>query len=145
VENPSDTPCLSGGFGDGRSSIPKTPTSAAEHRDSGRRTRNYPCDVSEPATGAASEAELKAFRRAAQALVDGVTDHLAALPSGPVWQPLPDALREQLLDLPLPERGGALDDLVATVLRDVLPHAMGMYGPLGAVWRARRNGLGHWV
>ena len=58
-------------------------------------------------------------------LVDGVADHLAALPSRPVWQPLPDALRERLLDLPLPEHGASLDDLMATALRDVLPHAMG--------------------
>jgi aromatic-L-amino-acid decarboxylase len=66
-------------------------------------------------TGAAREPELQAFRGAGHALVDGVADHLAALPSRPVWQPLPDALRKQLLDLPLPERGGTLDDLVATV------------------------------
>ena len=50
---------------------------------------SYACDVT--------------FRNATHALVDGVADHLAALPSRPVWQPLPDALREQLLDLPLPE------------------------------------------
>jgi aromatic-L-amino-acid decarboxylase len=42
-----------------------------------------------------------------------------------VWQALPDALRQQLHDLPLPERAATLDDLVATALRDVLPHAMG--------------------
>jgi aromatic-L-amino-acid decarboxylase len=90
--------------------------------------------VSEPAPAAASEAELQAFRRAGHALVDGVADHLAALPSGPVWQPLPDALREQLLDLPLPERGGTLDDLVAAALRDVLPHAMGNGHPAFFGW-----------
>jgi aromatic-L-amino-acid decarboxylase len=81
--------------------------------------------VSEPATGAAGETELQEFRRAGHALVDGVSDHLAALPSRPVWRPLHDDLRERLLDLPLPERPDTLDDLVATVLRDVLPHAMG--------------------
>lgn len=90
--------------------------------------------MSEPATGAAREPELQAFRRAAHVLVDGVADHLAALPSRPVWQPLPDALREQLLDLPLPERGGTLDDLVATVLSDVLPHAMGNGHPAFFGW-----------
>ena len=100
----------------------------------GREKRNYPCDVSEPATRAAREPELQAFRRAGHALVDGVADHLAALPSRPVWQPLPDALREQLRDLPLPERGGTLDDLVATVLSDVLPHAMGNGHPAFFGW-----------
>jgi glutamate/tyrosine decarboxylase-like PLP-dependent enzyme len=90
--------------------------------------------VSEPATGAAREGELQAFRRAAHALVDGVADNLAALPSRPVWQPLPDALREQLVDLPLPERAVTLDDLVATALRDVLPHGMGNGHPAFFGW-----------
>lgn len=88
---------------------------------------SYACGVSEAD-------ELPAFRGAAHALVDGVTDYLAALPSRPVWQPLPDALREQLLDMPLPERPAALDDLVATTLRDVLPHAMGNGHPAFFGW-----------
>jgi glutamate/tyrosine decarboxylase-like PLP-dependent enzyme len=90
--------------------------------------------VSEPAPGAAGQAELEAFRRAGHELVDGVADHLAALPSGPVWQPLDEALRERLLDMPLPERGDTLDDLVATVLADVLPHAMGNGHPAFFGW-----------
>ena len=90
--------------------------------------------MSEPDAGAARDDELAAFRRAAHALVDGVADHLAALPSGPVWQPLPDGLREQLLDLPLPEEPAQLDDLVATTLRDVVPHAMGNGHPAFFGW-----------
>jgi len=80
------------------------------------------------------DGELQALRRAAHTLVDGVADHLAALPSKPVWQPLPNALRTQLLDLPLPERPAALDDLVATAMRDVLPHAMGNGHPAFFGW-----------
>jgi glutamate/tyrosine decarboxylase-like PLP-dependent enzyme len=76
----------------------------------------------------------EAFRSAAHALSDGVADHLAALPSRPVWQPLPDALRDELLGLPLPEQPAALDDLVATALRDVLPHAMGNGHPAFFGW-----------
>jgi aromatic-L-amino-acid/L-tryptophan decarboxylase len=79
-------------------------------------------------------AETQAFRRAAHTLVDGVADHLAALPSGPVWQPLPDALRVRLRDAPLPEDGTALDELVAATLRDVLPHAMGNGHPAFFGW-----------
>ena len=79
-------------------------------------------------------AETQAFRRAAHALVDGVADHPAALPSRPVWQPLPDALRERLLDAPLPEDGAPLDDLVAAALRDVVPHAMGNGHPAFFGW-----------
>jgi aromatic-L-amino-acid/L-tryptophan decarboxylase len=81
-----------------------------------------------------TEREQQAFRRAGHAVVDGVADHLAELPSGPVWQPLPDALRKQLLDLPLPEHADTLDDLVATALRDVLPHAMGNGHPAFFGW-----------
>jgi aromatic-L-amino-acid decarboxylase len=85
-------------------------------------------------TGAGADAELQAFRRAGHALVDGVADHLAELPSLPVWQPLPAALRQQLLDMPLPESGSTLDDLVATVLSDVLPHPMGNGHPAFFGW-----------
>ena len=90
--------------------------------------------MSEPDPAAARENELEAFRRAAHAAVDGIADHLAALPSRPVWQPLPDALREQLLALPLPEGAVSLDELVATALRDVLPHAMGNGHPAFFGW-----------
>jgi aromatic-L-amino-acid/L-tryptophan decarboxylase len=85
-------------------------------------------------TGVAHDSELEAFRRAAHALVDGVADHLAAVPSRPVWQPLPDALRGQLLELPLPERAATLDDVVVTALRDVLPYAMGNGHPAFFGW-----------
>jgi len=78
--------------------------------------------------------ELRDFRRAAHGLVDAVTDHLAALPSGPVWQPLPDALRKELLELPLPENASTLEDLVATAMRDVVPHAMGNGHPAFFGW-----------
>jgi aromatic-L-amino-acid decarboxylase len=78
--------------------------------------------------------DTRAFRSAARALVDSVADHLAELPRRPVWQPLPDGLREQLLDLPLPEHPVALDDLAAITSRDVLPHAMGNGHPAFFGW-----------
>ena len=48
------------------------------------------------------------FRSAAHGMVDEVADYLAALPSKPVWQPMPDGLRSELLDMPLPEEPAAL-------------------------------------
>jgi aromatic-L-amino-acid/L-tryptophan decarboxylase len=81
-----------------------------------------------------SEPDREGFRRAAHALADGVADHLAALPSKPVWQPLPDPLRDQLLDLPLPEEAVSLDELVPTMLREVLPHPMGNGHPAFFGW-----------
>jgi len=74
------------------------------------------------------------FRSAAHSLVDSVADHLAALPSKPVWQPMPEALRARLLGMPLPEDPAALEELVATTAGDVLPHAMGNGHPAFFGW-----------
>jgi aromatic-L-amino-acid/L-tryptophan decarboxylase len=84
--------------------------------------RSYAVDVSEE------------FRSAAHALVDGVAEHLAELPSKPVWQPMPEALRDQLLSMPLPEDPAALEQLASTTMRDVLPHAMGNGHPAFFGW-----------
>src|SRR4051794_17295798 len=91
--------------------------------------------VTEPDTAPPRLAdEIEAFRRAAHTLVDGIADHLEILPALPVWQPLPDTLREGLLELPLPEDGSGLDEVVATALRDVLPHPMGNGHPAFFGW-----------
>jgi aromatic-L-amino-acid/L-tryptophan decarboxylase len=90
--------------------------------------------VNELDTVAAREAELEAFRSAAHSLVDGVADYLAALPSRPVWRPLPDKLREKLLGMALPEEGTPLDALAETALRDVLPYPMGNGHPAFFGW-----------
>jgi aromatic-L-amino-acid/L-tryptophan decarboxylase len=74
------------------------------------------------------------FRSAARLMVDEVADYLAALPSKPVWQPVPDGLRDELLNMPLPEEPAALEELVATTSRDVLPHAMGNGHPAFFGW-----------
>jgi aromatic-L-amino-acid decarboxylase len=81
-----------------------------------------------------SEGELEAFREAAHSLVDGVADYLATLPSRPVWQPVPNELREELLAMPLPHEAVLLDELGETMLRDVLPHAMGNGHPAFFGW-----------
>jgi aromatic-L-amino-acid/L-tryptophan decarboxylase len=91
-----------------------------------------PMSEGDPAAG--RDAELEAFRRAGHALVDGVADYLAELPSKPVWQPLPDDLREKLLQLPLPEEGAPLDRIGETALRDVLPYPMGNGHPAFFGW-----------
>jgi aromatic-L-amino-acid/L-tryptophan decarboxylase len=90
--------------------------------------------VSEHDPAAARAAELDAFRSAAHALVDGVADYLAELPSRPVWQPVPAELREQLLEMPLPEEGASLDELREFTLNDVIPHAMGNGHPAFFGW-----------
>ncbi len=96
--------------------------------------RTYACAVGKRDPEAGREAELEAFRSAGHALVDGVADYLAELPSGPVWQPLPAELRRRLLEMPLPEEGVSLHELGETALRDVLPHAMGNGHPAFFGW-----------
>jgi aromatic-L-amino-acid/L-tryptophan decarboxylase len=90
--------------------------------------------VSSPTARDLGTGDLDEFRRAGHALVDAIADHLAALPGRPVWQPLPDDLRAQLLSLPLPDGPSALDPLAATMARDVLPYAMGNGHPAFFGW-----------
>jgi aromatic-L-amino-acid decarboxylase len=78
--------------------------------------------------------DLEEFRRAGHALVDAVADHLAALPGRPVWQPVPDDLRAELLSLPLPDEPTALGPLGGAMARDVLPYAMGNGHPAFFGW-----------
>ena len=66
--------------------------------------------------------------------MDAVADHLAALPQGPVWEPLADGLRGQLLSLPLPDGPTRLGSLAETMAEDVLPHAMGNGHPAFFGW-----------
>ncbi|MET0771139.1 MAG: pyridoxal-dependent decarboxylase, partial [Solirubrobacteraceae bacterium] len=69
--------------------------------------------------------DLEEFGRAGHTLVDAVAEHLAALPERPVWQPMPDGLRAELLSMPLPEGPSELARLTEVMTRDVLPYAMG--------------------
>ena len=78
--------------------------------------------------------DLEEFRTIGHAHVDGLADHLAALPGRPVWQPLPDNLRAELLSLPLPDGPTPLGPLAETMERDVLPHAMGNGHPAFFGW-----------
>jgi aromatic-L-amino-acid decarboxylase len=94
----------------------------------------YAARVSERATRELGTGDLEEFRRTGHALVDAVADHLAALPGRPVWRPLPDHLREELLSLPLPEGATGLGPLAGTMARDVLPYAMGNGHPAFFGW-----------
>jgi aromatic-L-amino-acid decarboxylase len=81
-----------------------------------------------------SNGDVEDFREAAHALVDGVADYLAELPSRPVWQPVPEDLRSRLLELPLPENGLDMGDLAAFALDNVLPYPMGNGHPAFFGW-----------
>jgi len=98
------------------------------------RIASYAVDVSDAETSPDHDRDLRDFRDAAHGLVDGVAAHLAELPSRPVWQPMPEGLRTRLLSMPLPEEPAELEEVVATTLRDVLPHAMGNGHPAFFGW-----------
>jgi glutamate/tyrosine decarboxylase-like PLP-dependent enzyme len=90
--------------------------------------------VSDEASRELGTGDLEEFRRTGHGLVDAVADHLATLPERPVWQPLPDDLRAELLSLPLPDGPTALGPLAETMARDVLPYAMGNGHPAFFGW-----------
>ncbi|GAA5019580.1 aspartate aminotransferase family protein [Kitasatospora paranensis] len=74
------------------------------------------------------------FRTAARATADLVADYLDALPERPVWQPMAEADRRALLDLPLPETGVPLDALLKTVGDRVMTAPMGNGNPRFFGW-----------
>ncbi len=87
-----------------------------------------------PETSDLGTGDLEEFRQAGHALVDAIADHLVALPGRPVWQPMPDDLRAELLSLPLPDGPTGLGPLAGAMTRDVLPHAMGNGHPAFFGW-----------
>jgi aromatic-L-amino-acid/L-tryptophan decarboxylase len=90
--------------------------------------------VGEPAIRELGTGDLEEFRRTGHELVDAVANHLAALPGRPVWEPMPDDLRAELLSAPLPDGPAALGSLAETMVRDVLPYAMGNGHPAFFGW-----------
>ncbi|MEV4289757.1 pyridoxal-dependent decarboxylase [Nonomuraea bangladeshensis] len=75
--------------------------------------------------------DLRAAGERAAALVAA---HLAGVPDGPVWQPVPDGERAWLSGQELPADGRPLDDLLDDVRAHVLPHPMGNGHPRFFGW-----------
>lgn len=75
-----------------------------------------------------SAEEWQALRQQGHAMLDDMFDYLMQLREQPVWQPAPDAVRDEF-DAGLPMTGGDLADVHATFMRAILPYSIGNAHP----------------
>jgi len=66
-------------------------------------------------------------------MVDDAISRLQGVREGPVWQPMPQVLRESFVG-PVPQDPAPLDGVYADVLDKVMPHAMGNIHPRFWAW-----------
>lgn len=78
-------------------------------------------------------ADWEETRTLAHRMVDDALDRLQGLSAGPVWQPMPVAVRAQFAT-PLPEGPEPLDAVYADVTDKLYPHAMGNIHPRFWAW-----------
>ncbi|OUJ01000.1 pyridoxal phosphate-dependent decarboxylase family protein [Acetobacter cibinongensis] len=67
-------------------------------------------------------------------MLDDMFDNLEHVAEGPVWQPMPDAVRQGFAKQPLPQTGTALPDLYGQFTQSVLPYAVGNRHPRFMGW-----------
>ena len=73
-------------------------------------------------------ADWEAFKDLAHRLLDDAIDHLRTVRERPVWQPVPDAVRQALAQ-PLPVQGQGLERTCREVRDLILPYATGNTHP----------------
>lgn len=73
------------------------------------------------------------FRSAAHRALDDALDYLRDVRERPVWQPVPDEVKERLR-APMPQEPSAFEDVYAEFVRDVLPYATGNVHPRWWGW-----------
>ena len=72
--------------------------------------------------------EWEALRQQGHVMLDDMFDYLMQLREQPVWQPAPDAVRDEFV-AGLPMTGGDLADVHATFMRAILPYSIGNAHP----------------
>jgi aromatic-L-amino-acid decarboxylase len=85
-----------------------------------------------PATNYSWSAEE--LRRAGYQVVDMITEHLAGLPGGPVFQPYPEDLFKRLMGAPLPSQGESVETILDEFAHDVAPYPFGNGHPRFYGW-----------
>jgi glutamate/tyrosine decarboxylase-like PLP-dependent enzyme len=74
------------------------------------------------------------FRRLGYRAVDIIAEHLAAIGEAPTRRPVPDDLRQQLLQQPLPSVPADPSALLETVAENILAYPMGNSSPRFFAW-----------
>jgi glutamate/tyrosine decarboxylase-like PLP-dependent enzyme len=74
------------------------------------------------------------FRALGYRAVDLLAEQLAAVPDAPCRRALPEALRRQILEQPLPEAGRSPEELLEAVASRILPYSMGNGSPRFFAW-----------
>ncbi len=77
--------------------------------------------------------DWEAFRASAHAALDEAIDYVRTVRDRPVWQPVPDQVRESLNE-PLPLAGRALSEVYANFKDRILPYATGNIHPRFFGW-----------
>lgn len=67
-------------------------------------------------------------------MLDDMLDNVQSVADGPVWQPMPQAVRQNFANQPLPKTGQALPDLYAQFAENVAPYAVGNRHPRFMGW-----------
>ncbi len=78
-------------------------------------------------------ADWSAFRSLAHGMLDDVITYIETIRERPVWQPAPEAIREQF-DQPLPREGRSLSDVLDDVRTGIIPYATGNVHPRFMGW-----------
>ena len=86
-----------------------------------------------PSDSTLDPTDWAAFAGLAHRLLDQALDHLRTVRERPVWQPVPDAVR-QALATPLPLEGRGAEATAAVALRSILPYATGNIHPRFFGW-----------
>src|SRR4051812_42112326 len=90
-------------------------------------------DSQSPARDSLDPADWSGFRVQAHEALDACIDHLQSVAEGPVWKPVPDAVKRQF-DAPIPRAGTPLDRVLAECAASVMPYATGNLHPRFFGW-----------
>jgi glutamate/tyrosine decarboxylase-like PLP-dependent enzyme len=77
--------------------------------------------------------DWKDFRAQAHAALDACLDHLQTVANGPVWRPVPDAVKA-FFSAPIPQAGTPLEQVLADCREAVMPYGTGNLHPRFFGW-----------